>query len=391
MSEVPTREDEVLNVVRRLPPELEQTREMLLANLIMLGEVPAPTFQERERIELLVQRFTECGLTNCSIDEAGNALAVMPGSVGSQKVLITAHADTPFPKTVPHTISVDKDRITGPGVADNSLGLAVLATLPTMLEHLKIRLRSDVVFMGATKSLGRGNLEGLRFFLSNSDLPIKAGISVEGAQLGRLHYASLATLDGEISCQIGSEASDGEEPAENAILTLVHVIDQIRDMPLPEASTRVVLGSVEGGTSYKTPARSAQLCFQVRSESGQALESVERRIREIVQEAGRSGGVEIEFRSIARTNAGGIDGDHPLILHTRRIMATLGIQPRSDRFSSTVSSFIEHDIPSITLGVSRAVHLNERNESVFIGPMSKGVAQLIGVLLMIDGGCCDRY
>ncbi len=391
MSEVPTREDEVLNLVRRLPPGLEQTREMLLANLIMLGEVPAPTFHERERIELLVQRFTECGLTNCSIDEAGNALAVMPGSVGSQKVLITAHADTPFPETIPHTMSVDKDRITGPGVADNSLGLAVLATLPTMLEHLKIRLRSDVVFMGATKSLGRGNLEGLRFFLSNSDLPIKAGISVEGAQLGRLHYASLATLDGEISCHVSSEAIDGEEPTENAILALVHVIDRIRDMPLPEASTRVVLGSVEGGTSYKTPARSALLCFQVRSESDEALATVEKGIRGIVQEAGRSGGVKIEFRGIARTKAGGINSDHPLILHTRRIMAALGIQPRSDRFSSTVSSFIEHDIPSITLGVSRAVHLNERNESVFISPMSKGLAQLIGVLLMIDGGCCDRY
>ncbi len=393
MSEAITQEDQVLNRVRRLPPSLEGFREMLLANLIMIGEIPAPTYAESQRIEFLKQRFTECGLSNCSTDDAGNGLAVLPGSeAGRRAVLLTAHADTPFSAAVPHTLTVDTQRVTGPAVADNSLGLAVLATLPTILDQLKIRLRSDVVLMGATRSLGRGNLAGLRFFLANNDLPITAGISVEGAQLGRLHYASLASLGGEIRCTVQqeSDAEEGSQPS--AIAELTEVINRIRALPLPEApDTALVLGAVEGGTSYKTPAKSALLRFQLRSESGDVLADLERRIEGIVEDISRDPRVETRFEVIARTNAGGIPPDHPLVIQTRRIMASLGIQPRSDRFSSTVSSFIEHNIPSITLGITRAHNLNQCDESVEIEPMLKGVAQLIGVLLTIDGGCCDGH
>lgn len=393
MSEAITQEDQVLNQVRRLPPSLEGFREMLLANLVMIGEIPAPTFAESQRIEFLKQRFTECGLSNCSTDDAGNGLAVLPGSEArGRAVLLTAHADTPFSAAVPHTLTVDTQHVVGPAVADNSLGLAVLATLPTILEQLEIRLRSDIVLMGATRSLGRGNLAGLRFFLANNDLPITAGISVEGAQLGRLHYASLASLGGEIRCTVyqESDAEEGSQPS--AIAELTEVINRIRALPLPEApDTALVLGAVEGGTSYKTPAKSALLRFQLRSESGEVLADLERRIEGIVAEVSQDPGVEIRFEVIARTNAGGIPADHPLVIQTRRIMASLGIQPRSDRFSSTVSSFIEHHIPSITLGITRAHNLNQCDESVEIEPMLKGVAQLIGVLLTIDGGCCDGH
>lgn len=392
MSEAPAHEEALLNTVRRLPSGLEQVREMLLANLIMLGEIPAPTFEECERNKLLIQRFTECDLTNCSIDEAGNALGVLPGSAGAGTILVTAHSDTPFAETVPHTVSVDKGRISGPGVADNGLGLAVLATLPTILSRLDLRLRSDLILMGATRSLGRGNLQGLRFFLNNKAFNITAGISVEGAQIGRLHYASLATLDGEIVCRVIRDAEVEENGNDaNAILELNGIIDRIRDMPLPEGSpTRVVLGAIEGGTSYKTPARSALLRFQLLSESDEALGDVTEAIEHIVEEVREQSVHNAEFQVIARTKAGGLPDDHPLVISARRIMTALGIHPRNDRFSSTVSSFSEYQIPSITLGVSRAVNLNEHNESVAIEPMMKGVAQLVGTLLAIDGGCCDR-
>jgi di/tripeptidase len=187
-----------------------------------------------------------------------------------------------------------------------------------------------------------------------------------------------------------SDAEAGSQPS--AIAELTKVIDRILALPLPAApDTTLVLGAVEGGTSYKTPAKSALLRFQLRSESGEVLADLESRIEGIVEEVSRDPGVETRFEVIARTNAGGIPADHPLVIQTRRIMAALGIQPRSDRFSTTVSSFIEHHIPSITLGISKARNLNQCDESVDIEPMLKGVAQLIGVLLTIDGGCCDGH
>ena len=60
---------------------------------------------------------------------------------------------------------VQPDRVTGPSVADNSLGLAVLAAMPAVLERLGLSLRSTVLGLACSRGLGRGNLEGVRFFL----------------------------------------------------------------------------------------------------------------------------------------------------------------------------------------------------------------------------------
>ena len=73
-----------------------------------------------------------------------------------------------------------------------------MVSLPTLFEKLQIRLKSNLVFMAAVKSLGRGNLEGLKYFLANSSLPIHAGLCLEGVQLGRLNYSCLGMFRGEI-------------------------------------------------------------------------------------------------------------------------------------------------------------------------------------------------
>ena len=391
MKEALAQHDDSLGLVRRLPGMLDGFRDMLLANLVMLGEIPAPSFGERGRIQFLNQRFTECGLRNSSTDESGNGLAILPGTnQGNRSILLMAHADTPFPESVQHTISVDTGLVSGPGVADNGLGLAVLATLPTILERLDIQLLSDLVLMGAVKSLGRGNMQGLRFFLDNTELPISAGISIEGVEVGRLNYISPALLGGEITCKAHSNVELKGDNTSCVIAMLNEVISRLRHIPVSEdASTTLVLGALEGGTSYKTPARSAMLRFQVRDNSGQAMADIEQQIRDIVDELSASGNVSVNFEVIARTSAGGLEAEHPLVIQARRIITSLGIQPHTDPFSTSVSNFTEKGIPSITIGISRGQHLNEYDEAVAIDPIMKGVAQLIGVLLAIDGGCCD--
>ena len=48
--------------------------------------------------------------------------------------------------------------------------------------------------MGSARSLGRGDLEGLRFFLDNFKKPITAGVCIEGVKLGRLSYSSIGIV-----------------------------------------------------------------------------------------------------------------------------------------------------------------------------------------------------
>ena len=68
----------------------QAAREILLANLVMIGEIPSPTFEEFRRVEFIQNRFVESGLHNASADEMGNALGILPGSSGEHGLYFEA-------------------------------------------------------------------------------------------------------------------------------------------------------------------------------------------------------------------------------------------------------------------------------------------------------------
>jgi hypothetical protein len=41
------------------------------------------------------------------------------------------------------------------------------------------------------------------------------------------------------------------------------------------------------------------------------------------------------------------------------------------------------------VGLTDGEHLNEENERLAVPPMTKGLSQLIGLILALDRGCCD--
>ncbi|MBT8042067.1 MAG: hypothetical protein KJN98_02760, partial [Pontiella sp.] len=71
--------NEILELLPELRTQLGDIQETLIANLIMLSEIPSPTFEEAARIKLLQQRLLESGLQNVSSDEAGNGVGIIPG------------------------------------------------------------------------------------------------------------------------------------------------------------------------------------------------------------------------------------------------------------------------------------------------------------------------
>lgn len=373
-----------------LEKKLKKYREVLLANLVMLGEIPSPTFEEQNRINFILDRFDEAGLTDSSMDGGGNGIGVLSGKTGNKAILLNAHADTIFSAKTDHTMQVSGESITGPGVADNSLGLAVLATLPYILEDLEIELDSDLVLLCGAKSLGRGNLEGIRFFLENNTLDISNAICIEGIQLGRLSYSSLGMLRGEITCSVPESYDWSRFGDASAILTLNEIINKLNDMRLPQRPrTSIVMGSISGGTSFNTIARDATLGFEVRSESQEVVENAGKTIHDIVMEVSSRTGDRIELDIFAKRTPGGIPYAHPLTNCARTVMKSLNIEPRLAPSISELSALIDEDIPALTLGITKGESTFKTNETIEIEPIYKGLAQLIGTIIAADGGYCE--
>ena len=381
----------ILNSLSEHSDTLRPIREMLLANAVMIGEIPAPTGEEEERITFLGNRYNEEGLDNISIDQAGNCMAMIPGSVGENNILVCAHADTVFHSKIDHAMSVHKNTISGPGIGDNSLGLAALATLPEVLKRLDLQLKDNVILLADSGSLGLGNLSGIRFFLDNFKSPIRAGVCVEGIHLGRLSYKSVGMLRGEIKVSMPAEYDWTRFGASNPVAILSKVIQSMMRIPIPnEPETKIIFGSMNAGTSYATQPTSATLRFEIRSEEVGMVAKLRVQIEDIIEEMASSTNTVINLAVIAQRRTGGLEYGHPLVKCIRSIHTELGIKSHVLPSVGELSELIAHKIPGVTLGLTKGSHKNENEETIEIQPAFDGLAQLVALLQAIDGGLCDE-
>ena len=366
-------------------------KEILLANGVMLGEVPAPTFNESERVQFMVNRFTEAGIVDTSIDEAGNGLARIPGKKGKRNILLVAQADTIFPKSMDHAMAVATDRVIGPSIANNSLGLATITVLPTVLEKLGIDMFSDLYLLGASQSYGRGDLGGLRFFLENFKEPIHQGICVESVHLGRLSYASLGMLRAEISVEVPEETAWHHFGRISAARILTKVLNRLYAIPIPrEPKTSINIGEIQSGNTFSDMTTQGSIRLEVRSEQASEVQRIRHIIEEFVAEISQENRFPLKFEIIADRNPGGIPFSHPLVKSIRAILDRLKIEPRTAPSVGNLSALIDKRIPGLTLGLTDGEHLNMPEETVFIEQLPKGLAQLITLLCAIDRGLCDE-
>jgi di/tripeptidase len=383
--------ESVLSKIPTHEAKLQSIREILLANALMLGEIPSPTYSEEERITFLGNRFTEDGLQNISIDEAGNGMAIVPGTQGKRNILVCAHADTVFSKSVDHAMSVGPTSIMGPGIGDNSLGLAAIATLPEILKRLKITFKDNLILMGCSRSLGHGDLGGIRFFLDNNTLPIRAGVCIEGIQLGRLSYSALGMLRGEISVEVPNVYDWSSFGATGAVPILSSIIQRILQLPVPmEPKTRILFGSIASGTSYGTQPTSANLRFEIRSEQTGMVAHLRTQIEDIIGEIAGGSDTTIKLSVIAQRKPGGLPYGHPMVRSMRSILNKLDLKPHVEPSVGELSELINRNIPAVTLGLTNGYNKNEFNESIDIQPTFSGIAQLVALLQSIDKGLCDE-
>jgi acetylornithine deacetylase/succinyl-diaminopimelate desuccinylase-like protein len=364
---------------------MEALRERVLADAVMIGEIPAPTFAEEPLVRFLADRFTEEGLDQVTIDEVHNATAVLPGQKGEKNILVAAHTDRVWDASVDHTITVTEDALIGPGIADNALGVATLTMLPTILDAMGIQLQSNLVLLGASRSLGRGDLQGLRFFTDNAQIPIGAGICLEGVQLGRVSYSSLGMNRCEIKVTTPEEQHWESWSLSGAIITLNKIVHDILAIKTPEVpKTSIILGSISSGSSFNVPSTKATLRFEVRSEEPGMVANIREQIEEVMEKVVAEQRVNATLEIIARRKPGSIDFSHPFVKSARTVLKELGIDPKIAPSISELSVLLDKGIPSMTLGLTHGDKKHQMDETVQIAPIFKGLAQLVAVLQSID-------
>ena len=131
--------------------------------IIQVQQIPSPTFAERRRAHFVAQKFAEAGLVDVQEDELPNVYGRFPGTDSHlPPVILSAHTDTVFPQETDLTVRRVNGNVYGPGIGDNSTGVAGLITLATSLRAHNLHPAADLWFVANVGEEGMGDLRGMR-------------------------------------------------------------------------------------------------------------------------------------------------------------------------------------------------------------------------------------
>jgi acetylornithine deacetylase/succinyl-diaminopimelate desuccinylase-like protein len=360
----------------------------------VIQQIPAPSLGEAKRARFIYERFLNEHLLNVSTDELGNVYARLPGKGNKPPIIVSAHSDTVFPVDTDLTLTRQKNRIYGPGIGDNSLGVAGLFGLLWALRMKwgsnadssgkgipkKSVLPGDIWLVANVAEEGLGNLRGMRAVVNRFGENVLAYLILEGMALGQVYHRGLGVVRYRIHIETQGGHSWADYGHPSAVHELAKLINQLITIPLPKnPRTTLNVGVIEGGTTINTIAAHAHLDLDLRSESALVLNQLTTTVEEVI-EAANQPQVKVSSQVIGSRPAGEIPSSHPLIHTITQVMLAQGIQPVLTIGSTDANIPLSLGLPAACLGLSTGGGAHSQKEYINIQPLFAGLPQLVAVV-----------
>ncbi len=271
----------------------------------------------------------------------------------------------------------------GPGLGDNSLGVAALLTLLDIFSQQYIQPTADIWFVANSREEGLGNLDGIRAVWDMLKSRLGAAIVIEGMALGHIYHAGIAVRRLHITCQAPGGHSWLHFGNPSAIHGLVDAGARILALTPPEhPRTTYNIGLINGGHSINSLAMNADLYLDMRSESSEVLAHFEQQVRDAVNETSRSG-LEFAVDVVGDRPSGQIPITHPLVQLAAAALKLTGHVPQFETGSTDANVLLSNGLPTVTVGISYGGHAHRLDEFIETGPIASGIWQLLLLTLAV--------
>lgn len=344
---------------------------------IQIQQIPAPTFQEKKRAEFVQGLFLTEGLKDVCIDQTGNVFARLMGKGQGKPLIVSAHLDTVFPGETDLRVTRGTELIHGPGLGDNSLGVAALFGLIWSLRERNIQPRGDIWFVANIGEEGLGDLRGMKAVVDRFAGDVHAYLVLEGLALGHVYHRAVGVKRYRVTARTpgGHSWSDYGQPS--AVHELAKLAVALASLELPNhPRTTLNVGRISGGTSVNVIASEASLDLDLRSEGQESLATLISIAEKLIHKANRSG-VSVEAQVIGQRPAGEISVSHPLVILAKDCLRAQGLEPGLISGSTDANVPLSKGYPAIVLGVTTGGSAHTIHEYINSPPIAQGLEQLV--------------
>lgn len=371
----------------RLMRSWDTDYEAVIEEALAIQTIPAPTFDEVARADFVEARLAGLGLHDITRDEIGNVYALKPGADPSRPaVLISAHMDTVFPADTDLSIRrvAAKGQIYGPGLGDNSLGLAALLALAHRVQDSDWEPPSNIWWVATVGEEGLGDLRGMRQVTRSLGDHLGLGIVLEGIGLGWVYHSGLGVRRLRITIS-GPGGHSWLHPAPpSAIHHLMRIGAALVERIAPPADplSSFNIGLIEGGTSINTRAPSASMSIDLRSVDPETLNRLDDAVRTEVRRLASEPDLAVEVEVIGNRPSAELAADHPLVMAAQAVLRTLDIVPTLSTGSTDANLLLATGTPTVCVGITNGGSSHTLDEYITVEPVAKGMQQITMLTLL---------
>lgn len=363
--------------------------EEVLSNLETLGRIPAPPLKEDDRREGLVNIFKKAGVENFTIDDIGNLLVPVANDRTLPVILISCNLDSPFDSSIKHEVLFSSEKVMGPGVGENVIGLAVLPIIYRYLSSFPDIFNSNFLITATTGGLGNGNFAGMREIIKKFRNRLNTVITLRGIDLGVVGYQSPAMSRQILTVRAEKLKKAALTPLNNPICILSELISHLEDFSEKyDTLSSIKTSFFRGGNDFDGVPSIAALGLEMFSEGSTGLQEiqleVENRLQQLIREENQ-----YSIEVITSVLPGGIDREHVLLHQIEEIYSWLSkniipIRFRPDYSTSDASIPMSQDIPTLELGVTTGVNNRYLDDYINIKPILAGIKQVLMLTHIIN-------
>ena len=258
----------------------------IIAENIALSEVPAPPFKEAAKAKAFYELFSKLGLSDVTIDQEGNVTGIRKGKGNGPLLAVASHLDTVFPEGTDVKVKRDGDILRGPGIGDNSRGLAVILGLVRALEAAKIETDSDILFVASVGEEGLGDLRGMKHLFVKGPWKdkIKTFIAMDGLGLSNVMTTALGSKRYKLTFTGPGGHSYRAFGLVNPMYAMGQFMVEFAKTQVPELTTYNI-GVIGGGTSVNSIPSDGSMEVDIRSVSPPEVEKVSQRMETLARAA----------------------------------------------------------------------------------------------------------
>ena len=352
---------------------LDDRRDAVMDEQIRICEIAAPTGAESQRAAYIADAMSAAGLS-VSHDHIGNVYGLRQGrnpSSDSGAIVLSAHLDTVFTAQQPVDVArpgqadpyrsgatVPADRYHAPGISDAAAGLAATLAVARALQHANPDTQTDILFLATVGEEGRGDLRGARaFFDSPAGRRARAFITVDHSEPAVIVHRAIGSRRYRALLNGRGGHSWAHFGRYNPVFAAAAAIDQLAQTSLPDRPrTTFNVGPMQGGATVNAIPESASFEVDLRSESPDALNDLDRAFQAAVatghqRETGQrpDGAQPPQIEPIGDRPAGETPADSTLVRAASAALREEHLQPRLVGASTDANAGIAASVPSIAM------------------------------------------